>query len=111
MHQHETSQSDFGTGQKKLGIYIIGTILCSILILIAFGVVMKTALPKWQTFTIIYSAAIIQLFVQVICFLRLNTKTEQGKLNVMSILFTFVILFVIVLGSIWIMWNISYNVM
>ncbi len=111
MQQHEANQSDFGTGRKTLGIYITGVILCSILVLIAFGAVMTNALPKWETFTIIYCAAIIQLFVQVVCFLRLNIKTEQGKINVMSFIFTGVILFVIVLGSIWIMWNVSYNVM
>lgn len=109
MHQHH--QPDYGTGEKKLGTYIIGLVLCSILTLIAFGTVMANQLPPWQVLTIIYTAASIQFLVQVICFLRLNTQTEQGKINVMSILFTAVILFTIIIGSLWIMWNVNKNMM
>jgi cytochrome o ubiquinol oxidase subunit IV len=104
-------QSDYGTGEKKLGIYIIGLICCVFLTLIAFGAVMTNLFSRWQVFTIIYAAAIIQFFVQVICFLRLNTKTEQGQINIMSIIFTFIILFSIVAGSLWIMWNVNYYMM
>jgi len=111
MHHHEIKPSDYGTGEKKLGIYLVGLIACIVLTLIAFATVMTNQFSRWQIFTIIYSAAIIQFFVQVICFLRLNTETEQGKINVMSIIFTFIILFSIVVGSLWIMWNVNYYMM
>jgi cytochrome o ubiquinol oxidase operon protein cyoD len=111
MHQHKASRPDYGTGKKKLGVYVVGVIICSVLTLIAFGIVMANTFPKWEVFTIVYSAACIQLLVQVICFLRLNIQTEQGKINVMSVLFTGVILGSIVIGSLWIMWNINYNMM
>lgn len=106
--QHDIQQPDYGTGQKKLGIYIAGLISCTVLTLIAFWAVMATQFVKWEIFTIIYSAACIQFVVQVICFLRLNTETEQARTNVMSIIFTLVILVSIVLGSLWIMWNLKY---
>ncbi len=111
MPRHRANQPDFGTGKKKLGIYTFGLISCIILTLIAFGVVMANQFSKTTVFTIIYSAAIIQLLVQVLCFLRLNTETEQGKMNVMSIIFTGVILVTIISGSLWIMWNVNYNMM
>jgi cytochrome o ubiquinol oxidase subunit IV len=107
-HDH---QPDFGTGQKTLGIYVIGLIACIILTLISFGSVMYQEFPRGVTFAIIYSSAIIQFLIQVICFLRLNTQTEQGKLNVMSFIFTGVILFCLVVGSLWIMSNLHYNLM
>lgn len=106
--EHVT-QPDYGTGQKTLGIYLIGLIACIILTLIAFGAVMMTHLSKMQIFAVIYIAAVIQFLVQVIFFLRLNTETEQGRTNVMSIIFTFVILISVVAGSLWIMWNVNYN--
>jgi cytochrome o ubiquinol oxidase subunit IV len=111
MHLHEVSQPDFGTGKKKIGIYIFGLISCVILTLIAFGAVMANILPKWEAFIIIYSAACIQFVVQLLCFLRLNVQTEQGMMNVMSIIFTGVILTSIIIGSLWIMWNVNYNMM
>lgn len=104
-------QADFGTGQKKLSTYIIGTILCVALTLIAFWAVMDSRLERWQLFVIIYAAAVIQFFVQLVCFLRLNTQTEQGQINVMSLIFTGVILICIILGSLWIMWNLNYNML
>ncbi len=107
-HQHEEAVSDFGTGQKKLGIYTLGVIACAILTLVAFWSVMYGKFSTLQTMAILYAAAIIQFFVQVLCFLRLNTQTEQGKVNVVSIVFTVVILLTIVAGSLWIMGNLHY---
>ena len=72
---------------------------------------MANTFPRWEMFIIIYSAACIQFFVQLICFLRLNTQTEQGQINVISIIFTGVILISIIVGSLWIMWNVNYNMM
>src|SRR5688572_15240772 len=105
------SQADFGTGQKKLGVYVFGVISCIILTVVAFWAVMTKTFGLHETFIIIYSAAIIQFLVQVICFLRLNAQTEQARTNVLSILFTLIILVCIVSGSMWIMWNLNYNMM
>lgn len=102
---------DFGTGEKKLGIYIIGFIICSILTLLAFWAVGEATFNKAQTFAIIYGSALVQFLVQVICFLRLNIATGPGKTNVMTFIFTLVILVTIVIGSLWIMWNLNYNMM
>lgn len=108
---HKSNQPDFGTGDKTLGIYVVGLIGCTILTLISFWAVMSHHFVKWEAFVIIYISACIQLLVQVICFLRLNTETEQGRINVMSFIFTVVILLCVVFGSLWIMWNLNYNLM
>lgn len=105
------SESDYGTGKKKLSIYVAGLIICSILTIVAFWAVMLHTLPKTEILIIIYLAAIIQFLVQLICFLRLNVQTEQGRNNVMSLIFTIVILIAIIFGSIWIMWNVNHNMM
>jgi len=111
MDNHIENQPDYGTGKKTLGVYVVGVISCSILTLISFWAVMTSHLVKWQVFTIIYVAACIQLFVQLVCFLRLNMQTQQGQTNVMSFIFTIVILISIILGSLWIMSNLNYNMM
>ena len=108
MGHHEVSQSDFGTGQKKLGMYLMGVIGCTLLTIVAFWAVMTEGFSKLEIVAIIFSAAIIQFFVQVICFLRLTTATEQGKTNVWAFIFTGVILVCVVAGSVWIIYSLNY---
>lgn len=108
MDHHGAKASDYGTGQKKLGLYIVGFISCSLLTLLSFWGVMSQNFSKTAILTLIFSSACVQFLVQVVCFLRLSTQTEQGKMNVMTFLFTGVILTSIILGSLWIMWNLNY---
>lgn len=108
MHQQKSKHPDYGTGKKKLGIYVAGLVTCVILTIAAFGTVMLDRFPREETLLIIFSAAALQFLVQVLCFLRLNVQTEQGKINVMTLLFTGVILVTILIGSLWIMWNCNY---
>lgn len=104
-------KSDFGTGEKKLSIYVAGILACAFLTLVSFWAVISADYSKATTFWIIYSSACIQFLVQLVCFLRLNTKTEQARTNVMAIIFTGVILTTIIVGSLWIMANLNYNMM
>lgn len=109
MNDQDINQTNYGTGKKTLTIYLIGFVSCVLLTLIAFWTVMSGNFVKWETFVIIYTAACIQFLVQLVCFLRLNIQTEQGQTNVMSLIFTGVILISIIVGSLWIMWNLNYN--
>lgn len=102
-------QPDFGTKEKKLGIYTVGTLLCVILTIIPFAAVKYSLGTDMQQLTTVFIAAVLQLFVQVICFLRLNYSTEQAKMNTMSFVFTVFMLAVIVAGSLWIMWSLNYR--
>ncbi len=111
MEHHGMNESDYGTGQKKLGMYLVGFISCSILTLFSFWSVMSQRFSKLEVLVLIFSSACIQFLVQVIFFLRLTTQTEQGRTNIMAFLFTGVILTSIILGSLWIMWNLNYYMM
>lgn len=106
MQQHEP---DYGTSPKTLSIYTIGFISCALLTLLAFWTVLSQKFSPLETIIIIYIAACVQFIVQLVCFLRLNTKTVQGKNNVMSLIFTGIILITIVAGSLWIMYSLGYN--
>jgi cytochrome o ubiquinol oxidase operon protein cyoD len=108
MENHSAHEVDFGTGHKSLLIYSIGIVLCSILTLISFGAVLSKQFSQGWLIAIIFISAVAQLAVQVFCFLRLNTKTAQGLSNVLSLLFTMIILISIVIGSLWIMHNLAY---
>ncbi len=104
-------QPDFGTGEKSLGIYSFGILLCVVLTLIPFWAVMHGTFSRGETLVVIFISALLQFLVQVVCFLRLNYSTEQSKMNVLSFYLAILILFVIVGGSLWIMWSLRYNMM
>jgi len=110
MTAHNT-EPDYGTGHKSLGIYVTGFVLCIILTLIPFATVMYTSWSLDMKFAILFASALVQFFVQTVCFLRLNVQTLQGKMNVMSFAFAIVVLIVVVGGSVWIMWHLHYNMM
>lgn len=101
----------YGTGKKKLSIYLLGMVLCVILTLISFFTVLYSKLSVSVILAIIFISAMLQFIVQVVCFLRLNAKNEQSRMNLMSFVFTLVILFVLISGSLWIMWSLRYCMM
>lgn len=111
MSERVSDEQTYGTGKKKLSVYITGMILCIILTLIPFISLMYDVFSDEIKFTIIFASAILQFIVQVVCFLRLNAKTEQSRMNLMSFIFTLVILVVLIAGSVWIMWSLHYNMM
>ena len=111
MHNAIDQPSDFGTGQKTLKIYLIGLVFCVALTLIAFYVAMNPSSSLPITIAVIYLAATAQFFIQVICFLRLNFKTRQGKINIAAFAYTGLILLCILAGSLWIMFNLHYNML
>ncbi|MBW5802511.1 cytochrome o ubiquinol oxidase subunit IV [Coxiella endosymbiont of Ornithodoros amblus] len=103
------SEESYGTGKKKLSIYIVGMILCIILTLVSFMTVIYSIFSATALVSIIFVSALIQFIVQVVCFLRLNAKNEQSRMNLMSFIFTIMILFVLIGGSLWIMWSLHYR--
>ena len=105
------SEPDYGTGKKTLAIYSLGVVLCIILTLIPFSVVMYHIGTHNERVIVLIVSAILQFLVQVVCFLRLNVKTLQGKTNVYAFIFSIIVLAVIIGGSLWIMWHLNYNMM
>ncbi len=104
--------------RKSLAGYVTGLILCLVLTLLSFGLVavhLKGGVDAHEMsnaglFVTILILALIQLFVQVTCFLRLNASKE-GRWDLMPFLFTIFIVCVVVGGSMWIMHNLNYNMM
>lgn len=105
------AEDTYGTGKKTLSIYLLGMVLCVILTLISFFTAMYSTLSVSMTLAIMFTSAILQFIVQVVCFLRLNARNEQSRMNLMSFVFTLVILFVLIGGSLWIMWSLRYYMM
>ncbi|MSP53603.1 MAG: cytochrome o ubiquinol oxidase subunit IV [Gammaproteobacteria bacterium] len=105
-------------GLKTLPAYVTGLILSLLLTLAAFGLIAahlyKPEYIQNMSVAAIYITiavlALIQLIVQVACFLRLNASAE-GKWELMPFIFTLLIVAILVSGSLWIMYNLNYNMM
>jgi len=95
---------------KTFKAYMTGLVLCILLTLAAFGLVEGKLLSDTLLYAALSVLAIAQLFVQSICFLRLNAS-PVGLWNLMPFIFSIFIVSVLVGGSLWIMYNLNYNMM
>ncbi len=89
---------------------ITGFVLSLVLTIIAYLLVSQEILPQK---VLPYTVMILgggQALVQLIFFLHLGLETDP-KWNLIMFLFMLLILIVIVCGSLWIMQNLSYNLM
>jgi cytochrome o ubiquinol oxidase subunit IV len=108
---HQQAEPNYGMGQKTFKVYFFGVIMSAVLTLIPFAAVMYHYYSKGLTLAILLICALVQFLVQVICFLRLNIQSDEGKTNVLLFIFAIVVLIAIIGGSVWIMYHLNYNMM
>ncbi|MBZ9557690.1 MULTISPECIES: cytochrome o ubiquinol oxidase subunit IV [unclassified Modicisalibacter] len=99
-----------GASHGSTKTYITGLILSIVLTVIPFGMVMSGGFSTSATLITILIMAVLQVLVQLIMFMHLDSKSEGGW-NLISIVFALTILVLIVGGSIWIMHNLMINTM
>ncbi|MDT3411089.1 UNVERIFIED_ORG: cytochrome o ubiquinol oxidase operon protein cyoD [Atlantibacter sp. SORGH_AS 304] len=106
---HSTDHSGASHGSVKT--YMTGFILSVILTVIPFWMVMSgTASHAAILGTVLVTAVVVQILVHLVCFLHMNTSSEE-RWNLTAFVFTVIIIAILVVGSIWIMWNLNYNMM
>lgn len=100
MDQHvETSASD----------YVKGFLASLVLTVIPFYVVWAQSLPASTTYAIIFACAIVQVFVHFKYFLHMEAKTTEGRWNLVSLMFTAIVVLILIAGSVWIIYNMTVN--
>jgi len=101
MHEHHGS----------LRGYLTGFVLAAILTIIPFWLVMGHVIANKQLLILIILAlAIVQIFVHIVYFLHLDTRSEAGW-NMMAFIFTAVLVIIVLGASIWVMYNENMNMM
>jgi cytochrome o ubiquinol oxidase operon protein cyoD len=93
---------------KKLALYILGWLACIALTLFAYHLVQERILVEQSLYIVIAALGITQLIVQITCFLRLNTPSDSRSWNWIALVFTIIVIFILVTGSLWIMYNLNY---
>ncbi|CAI0709846.1 Cytochrome o ubiquinol oxidase protein CyoD [Serratia entomophila] len=105
---HETSHGGASHGSVKS--YLIGFILSIILTVIPFAMVMNGTASHSTILAVVVGMAVIQVVVHLIYFLHMNTSSEE-RWNLVALLFTAMIIGIVVVGSLWIMYNLNINMM
>jgi cytochrome o ubiquinol oxidase subunit IV len=91
--------------------YVTGFLLSVVLTAIPFALVMTGAIADSRiTAAIIVAAAAIQIVVLMIFFLHMNSKSENGW-TIMALIFTFIIVVIVIAGSLWVMYHMNTNMM
>lgn len=89
----------------------IGFVLSMILTTIPFYIIQYNIFEKNISLTIIVLCAIIQIYVHLTYFLHIGFNTVNQAWYIVSLVFTIFIVLILVLGSIWIMTHLHYNLM
>ena len=91
--------------------YMIGFLLSVFLTAIPFWLVMGDVFSsKGLTIVVIMAFAAVQIVVDTIYFLHMNFHSEGGW-NMLALLFTAVLLFITLAGSLWVMYHMNANMM
>jgi cytochrome o ubiquinol oxidase operon protein cyoD len=109
-HDHHADDHDELGYHATVKGYVIGFMLSVVLTAIPFWLVMAKVLQPGLTGIIILGLAAVQMVVHVVYFLHLDRKA-QGGWNMLALLFTLIILFILLSGSIWVMYHMNENMM
>ena len=93
--------------ERTLKPYLIGLALAVVLTAIPFALVATGVLPRQTTLVIIAVFAIMQISVHLTFFLHIDFKTTPRE-NLVALAFALVLIFIMVGGSLWIMFDL-YN--
>lgn len=106
LHSHGDTH---GHGSKRS--YLLGFALSAVLTAIPFWLVMARPIESLAvTSVLIIAFAVAQILVHTVCFLHVNTQNEGGW-TLIAYVFTAVILFITIAGSLWIMYHLNTNMM
>jgi cytochrome o ubiquinol oxidase operon protein cyoD len=106
-HDHHEDHHNHGS----LKSYVIGFVLAVILTAIPFWLVMGKVIDKSSTLGVVLLAfAAVQVVVHMVYFLHMNTKSEGGW-SMLALIFTTMMVFIMLSGSLWVMYHLNHNMM
>ncbi len=90
--------------------YLVGFFLSILLTLSAYFAVVNHHFPKTLLLLVIVGSGTLQMLVQFIFFLHLG-KESKPRWNMMVFLFMALVAIILVIGSLWIMYHLDYQLM
>lgn len=104
----QTHEKRLEAGPGSVTSYTVGFVLSVVLTVIPFALVLSGALSQAATVFCVFAAAIVQIVVQLHYFLHLD-RSSGMYWNVLSLVFTVLIMTLFIGGSIWVMYSLHYR--
>ena len=95
-------------GHGNIKTNFIGFFFSLFLTLAAYFVTSENILSGWNLIISLSFLALVQAVVQLLFFLHLAEETPP-RWNLISFLFMILVLFILVAGTLWIMYNLNYQ--
>jgi cytochrome o ubiquinol oxidase operon protein cyoD len=105
-HRMDTTGTESGT----LKSYVLGFLLSVLLTVGAYLVVAKHLFTSWVLVFAIVGLGSVQALIQLVFFLHLG-KESKPRWNLLVFFFMGLVVAILVIGSLWIMYNLNYRVM
>lgn len=96
--------------RRDIARYVTGFVLCLLMTVVAYAIVVNELLTVDWTVAVLAILALLQVILQLVFFLKLGHEVGT-KWRVISFISMAAVLFIIVAGSIWIMYHLDYNMM
>ncbi|WP_109483477.1 cytochrome o ubiquinol oxidase subunit IV [Paraburkholderia sp. C35] len=108
---HSESHALHGeAGHGGIGGYVIGFVLAVALTAAAFG----GAMQGWfgaSTPWVLAALAVVQIVVHLVFFLHMSVSTSGARWNALALAYTALAAMFLVFGTVWVMHNVSMNMM
>ena len=110
-NHHDGHHGHMHANHGSLKEYVTGFVLAVILTAIPFWLVMGKVMNKSSTTGIVLLVfAAVQIVVHMVYFLHMNSKSEGGW-TMLALLFTGMLVFIMMSGSLWVMYHLNHNMM
>ncbi len=97
--------TQYHLGRNTLKLYVTGFILSLFLTIVPYLLVVNQAFTAKNLVLAVVALGLAQFVVQIIFFLHLSTN----RWNMIIFFFTIFVVVIVVGGSLWIMYNLKYN--
>ncbi|MGN6377022.1 MAG: cytochrome o ubiquinol oxidase subunit IV [Sphingomonas sp.] len=110
-HHDTPSGHDHAPAHGSFKGYMTGFVLSVILTAIPFWLVMDHVISSVAGADVaLLGLAVVQIFVHMVYFLHMNTRSEGGW-SMLALIFTLVLVLITLIGSIWVMYHLNANMM
>lgn len=109
-HEPRGIISEHTAHQGNLRSYTVGFALSLIFTVIPFVMVMQKVVSGTALVALLLGFAVVQFLIQAVFFLHLGSETKP-RWKLITLLFAVVVVAIVVIGSLWIMYNLNYYMM
>lgn len=99
-----------GASHGTLGMYMTGFALSILFTLAPYYLVVHGVVSGRSLMVLLAGFAVLQLLVQLVFFLHLGRESKP-RWNAMILAFAALVVLIVVIGSLWIMYNLNYSMM